>query len=95
MSATQAEQAETTPEGLLDAAVTGARWLALGRVASDSVQFLSAVALARLIAPAEFGHAAIALILVPLSAILTFEGFGSALVQRKEIGPRHIETATS
>jgi O-antigen/teichoic acid export membrane protein len=94
MSETRADQAESTPEGLLDAAVTGARWLALGRVASDSVQFLAAVALARLIAPAEFGHAAIALILVPLSAILTFEGFGSALVQRKEIGRAHIETAT-
>jgi lipopolysaccharide exporter len=94
MSQPDADQAEPTAEGLLDAAVTGARWLAAARAASDSVQFISAVALARLIAPAEFGHAAIALILVPLSAILTFEGFGSALVQRKSIGRAHIETAT-
>jgi O-antigen/teichoic acid export membrane protein len=94
MSQRPTEQADPTAEGLLDAAVTGARWLAVARAASDSVQFLSAIALARLIAPAEFGHAAIALILVPLSAILTFEGFGSALVQRKEIDRAHIETAT-
>ena len=33
------------------------------------------------------------MILVPLSAILTFEGFGSALVQRKEIDREHLETA--
>jgi O-antigen/teichoic acid export membrane protein len=85
---------EPTAEGLLDAAVTGARWLAAARAASDSVQFVSAVILARLIAPAEFGHAAIALILLPLSAILTFEGFGSALVQRKSVTREHIETAT-
>ena len=85
---------EPSEEGLLDAAVTGARWLAAARAASDSVQFVSAVVLARMITPAEFGHSAIALILVPLSAILTFEGFGSALVQRKTVTRRHIETAT-
>jgi lipopolysaccharide exporter len=94
MSESRADQSEPTSEGLLDAAVSGARWLAAARVASDSVQFLAAVALARLIAPAEFGHAAIALILVPLSAILTFEGFGAALVQRKQIDQAHVETAT-
>jgi lipopolysaccharide exporter len=94
MSEQPTEQNDPTAEALLDAAVAGARWLAVARAASDSVQFLSAIALARLIAPAEFGHAAIALILVPLSAILTFEGFGSALVQRKHIDRAHIETAT-
>jgi teichuronic acid exporter len=88
------DQSEPSSEGLLDAAVTGARWLAIARVCSDSVQFFAAVLLARHIIPAEFGHAAIALILVPLSAILTFEGFASALVQRKEISRRHIEAAS-
>jgi O-antigen/teichoic acid export membrane protein len=94
MSEHEADQADPTAEGLIDAAVTGARWLAAARVASDSFQLISSVALARLIVPAEFGHAAIALILVPLSAILTFEGFGSALVQRKQVTVAHIETAT-
>jgi O-antigen/teichoic acid export membrane protein len=88
------DQSETSSEGLLDAAVTGARWLAVARVCSDSVQFFAAVLLARHIIPAEFGHAAIALILVPLSAILTFEGFASALVQRQEIERAHVEAAT-
>jgi lipopolysaccharide exporter len=94
MSQHDTDTDDPTEEGLLDAAVTGARWLAAARAASDSVQFVSAVILARLIVPAEFGHAAIALILVPLSAILTFEGFGSALVQRKTVSREHIETAT-
>jgi O-antigen/teichoic acid export membrane protein len=88
------DQSDTSHEGLLDAAVTGARWLAVARVCSDSVQFVAAVLLARHIIPAEFGHAAIALILVPLSAILTFEGFASALVQRKEITRAHVEAAS-
>jgi PST family polysaccharide transporter len=85
---------EQTPAGLKQAAISGVRWLALGRVGSDATQFAAAVVLARLIAPAEFGRAAVALILVPLSAILTFEGFGSALVQRKDVTRGHIEAAT-
>ncbi len=79
---------------LKQAAISGVRWLALGRVSSDVMQFAAAIVLARLITPAEFGRAAVALILVPLAAILTFEGFGSALVQRKEVEPEHIEAAT-
>lgn len=86
-------ESEPTYERLRDAAVAGVRWIAVARVVGDSAQLVAAVALARLIAPAEFGHAAIALILVPLAAILTFEGFGSALVQRKEIEREHMETA--
>jgi PST family polysaccharide transporter len=87
------DAAEPSYEGLRDAAVAGVRWIAIARVIGESAQLISAVVLARLIAPAEFGHAAIALILVPLAAILTFEGFGSALVQRKEIDQGHLETA--
>jgi lipopolysaccharide exporter len=86
-------ESEPTYEGLRDAAVAGVRWIAVAKVIGESAQLIAAVALARLIVPAEFGHAAIALILVPLSAILTFEGFGSALVQRKTIEREHMETA--
>jgi lipopolysaccharide exporter len=88
------EASEPTYEGLRDAAVEGVRWIAVAKVVGESAQLIAAVVLARLIVPAEFGHAAIALILVPLAAILTFEGFGSALVQRKEIQHEHLETAT-
>jgi lipopolysaccharide exporter len=88
------DAAEPTYERLRDAAVAGVRWIAIAKVVGESAQLAAAVVLARLIAPAEFGHAAIALILVPLAAILTFEGFGSALVQRKEIEHEHLETAS-
>lgn len=88
------DAAEPTYERLRDAAVEGVRWIAIARVLGESAQLIASVVLARLIVPAEFGHAAIALILVPLAAILTFEGFGSALVQRKEIQHEHLETAT-
>jgi O-antigen/teichoic acid export membrane protein len=79
---------------LRDAAVSGVRWMAGARVISDALQFIAAVALARLIAPAEFGNAAVAMIFVPLSVIVTYEGFGSALVQRKLVDAPHLEAAT-
>ncbi|HEU4736217.1 MAG TPA: oligosaccharide flippase family protein [Solirubrobacterales bacterium] len=88
------DAAEPTYERLRDAAVAGVRWIAIAKVVGESAQLIASVVLARLIVPAEFGHAAIALILVPLAAILTFEGFGSALVQRKEVQHEHLETAT-
>jgi len=86
--------AEPTYEKLRDAAVEGVRWIAIAKVLGEGAQLVSSVILARLIVPAEFGHAAVALILVPLAAILTFEGFGSALVQRKLVQHEHLETAT-
>jgi O-antigen/teichoic acid export membrane protein len=76
---------EAMDRELKDAAVSGVRWMAGAKVMSDGLQFLAAIALARLIAPAEFGNAAVALILMPLSVIATYEGFGSALVQRKVV----------
>jgi len=87
------EASDSNYEQLRDAAVEGVRWVAIAKVIGESAQLISAVVLARLIVPAQFGHAAIALILVPLAAILTFEGFGSALVQRKEVQHEHLETA--
>jgi O-antigen/teichoic acid export membrane protein len=85
---------EAMDRELQDAAVSGVRWMAGAKVMSDGLQFLAAIALARLIAPAEFGNAAVALILMPLSVIATYEGFGSALVQRKVVEKAHLQAAT-
>ena len=70
---------------LRDSTLRGLRWVALTQVVNEVFGFAAAVALARLIAPAAFGHAAVALIFLPLAVILTFEGFASALVQRPTI----------
>ena len=72
-------------ETLKETTIRGLRWLAITRSVAESLAFLAAIALARLVSPVEFGHAAVALIFLPLAGILTFEGFASALVQRAEI----------
>jgi lipopolysaccharide exporter len=76
---------ETSRQSLDEATVTGVRWLAVMRVVSEAVGLAAAVVLARLVSPADFGRAAVALIFVTLGVMLTFEGFASALVQRSEV----------
>jgi O-antigen/teichoic acid export membrane protein len=65
------------------------------RAIAEAVALVSVVVLARLISPSEFGRAAIAMIIPVLAAVLTFEGFGSALVQRDVVEPRHLKTAAT
>jgi lipopolysaccharide exporter len=81
-------------QSLKEATLSGVRWLMLTRVASEALGLVAMVALARLISPAAFGHAAVALIFLPLASILTFEGFASALVQREQIDADHLHAAT-
>jgi O-antigen/teichoic acid export membrane protein len=85
---------EMSGDQLREATVSGVRWFTLARIATEALQLISAVALARLVSPADFGNASVALILIPLAVILTYEGFGSALVQRKLIDTGHFEAAT-
>ena len=81
------------PDTLKDSTIRGLRWLAATRVVGETLAFVAAVALARLITPADFGHAAVALIFLPLAGILTFEGFASSLVQRDEVDETDIRAA--
>jgi O-antigen/teichoic acid export membrane protein len=83
------DQAEDRSAQLRDAAFSGVRWVLVARIGGEVSAFASAVTLARLIPPAEFGRASVALALVPLAVILTFEGCASALVQRPEITRDH------
>jgi lipopolysaccharide exporter len=81
-------------ESLKEATLSGIRWLMLTRVASEALALAAMVALARLVSPAAFGQAAVALIFLPLATILTFEGFASALVQRERVDAEHLHAAT-
>lgn len=87
------ERGEISQEELKRATVAGVRWTTAARIGIEVITFAAAVALARLIPPSGFGEAVVPLILVPLAVILTFEGFGSALVQRRTIEPAHGQAA--
>jgi lipopolysaccharide exporter len=76
-----------------EATISGVRWVMLTRAVSEVLALGCIVLLARHISPAGFGHAAVAIIFVPLAGILTFEGFASALVQRETIDKSHRQVA--
>lgn len=80
------------PEELREAAVHGIRWASISRPATEVLQLVSLVVLARLIAPAEFGRYAVALIAQEVAYIIISEGVSSALVQRKTVGREHLQT---
>src|ERR1700733_4881144 len=80
-------------DSLKEATISGIRWVMLTRAVSEVLALGCIVLLARHISPAGFGHAAVAIIFVPLAGILTFEGFASALVQRETIDESHRQVA--
>ncbi|HTZ85304.1 MAG TPA: oligosaccharide flippase family protein [Solirubrobacteraceae bacterium] len=76
-----------------EATISGVRWVMLTRAVSEVLALGCIVLLARHVSPADFGHAAVAVIFVPLAGILTFEGFASALVQRDSVDETHRRVA--
>lgn len=80
-------------EDLRDAAVSGVRWTVVVRVGAEVLGFGASIVLAHLIAPAEFGRAAVAIVLPTLAVVLTFWGYGSVLVQRDRLDTGEAQTA--
>jgi O-antigen/teichoic acid export membrane protein len=85
----------TTPSpSLRHVALSGARWTGLARLVAELATLASAVVLARLIPPADFGRAAVALIVIALTAVLGTAGLVAPLVQRRDLDRRHVTSAT-
>jgi PST family polysaccharide transporter len=84
-------EAENPQPDLKDAAIAGIRWMAVARIASEVIAFVSMVVLARLIIPSEFGEFAIVLVVTEIALTTTGEGIGTALVQRKTVKREHLQ----
>jgi len=67
--------------------------MSVARGCAELLAFLSSLAMARFVSPAEYGRAAVALIVGGIAVGLSAEGFGNPLVQRKEISNAHIASA--
>ncbi len=78
---------------LREAALGGVRWVTMARGIAEASQLVSMVVLARLISPAQFGYAAIALTVQTLVLASTTLGLGTPLVQRKSLRPEHAAAA--
>ena len=80
-------------EQLRESVLSGVRWITLVRVVGEAMSFGATVVLARLITPAEFGHVALALVVVALAYALVDESFSGALIQWKSVRKEDWETS--
>jgi len=78
---------------LREATLTGVRWISVSRLVTELTALASAIVLARLVPPAEFGHAAVAMIVVALAIVLGPAGLTAPLVQRRSLDGLHTEAA--
>jgi O-antigen/teichoic acid export membrane protein len=93
MSGDSGDRDVISSEELREHAVKGARSVAVSRIVFEISAFATMIALTRLIPPAEMGRAAVALVFPMVAVILTFEGFGAALVQRRTMTREHLRTS--
>jgi O-antigen/teichoic acid export membrane protein len=76
------------------ATLRGLRWAVISRPIVELLSMASMVALARLVAPADFGRFAVALIVTDLGSV-TGQGVNTALVQRKAVAREHLQAGLS
>lgn len=63
----------------------GIKWQMLERILTAVVQFIISVVLARLVLPDEYGIISLVTVFVTLADLLVTSGFGTALIQKKNI----------
>ena len=81
------------PGGLRGVAARGLGWTVLRSVSSRLIGSLVFVVLARLLDPEAFGTVALASVFVVLLSLLVESGFGEALIQRRRVSARDLDTA--
>lgn len=72
--------------------LSGALWSVTSQTGRQAILLLSNIVLARLLTPRDFGLTATVLIFVNFSIILAEQGFGAALIQRKEVTEEHLSS---
>jgi len=71
----------------------GALWVTVSGICSRGLGIISAIILARLLLPSDYGLLAIATAIVSMMQGLTITGFGSALIQKQEKPEDFLNTA--
>jgi O-antigen/teichoic acid export membrane protein len=72
--------------------LSGLFWMSLASGANVVALLLVLVVLARMLTPADFGLAAVALMVIGFSAIFSEFGIGPAVVQRPDLRPAHLRS---
>lgn len=78
--------------GLEKKIATGFVWVYAERMATQGIMLLVSIVLARLIAPEKYGIVSIVTVLVSFADIFVTGGFGTALVQKKDVNDSDYNT---
>ena len=73
--------------------LSGLKWAGLSAAAQGVASLAILAVLSRLLTPADFGVLAMALVFVTAAQVLGHRSLGSAIVQRHELGDRHVAAA--
>lgn len=91
--ASSSESEEFSRAALKEATLEGVRWVTIGRGVGEIVTLASAITLAHLVPPSEFGRLAVTIIVSELAVSLAYEAVGSPLIQRRQVTRAHRESA--
>ena len=72
--------------------VSGVSWSAVSQLVTQLVAFATTIVLARLLVPADFGIVGMAALYAGLVQMLAEVGLGAALIQRRDLGDRDLDT---
>lgn len=75
--------------------ITATLWSVLQRGGTLAISFISNIVLARLLSPEDYGLIAMVLVFVGIADVLVDGGLGNALIQKKELDKRDLETVFS
>lgn len=72
-------------DNIKEKVIKGLQWKFMERIGVQGVQFIVQIILARLLLPEEYGTVALITIFIAVANVFVQSGFGSALVQQKEV----------
>ena len=88
------EQVPATPaDSLREQAARAALWSSIQTWGTQVLSTVVFLVLARLLAPQDFGLVALAGVVMALVQLFADQGFGQAIIQRRELDRRHLDTA--
>ena len=72
-------------ESLKSKTLSGVMWSALERFGTTGISFIVSIIIARILSPSDYGIVGIIMIFIALSQTFVDSGFGSALIQKKDL----------
>ena len=83
----------TNKDVLKSKVLSGLFWRFLERGGTHGIQFIVSIVLARLLTPTDYGIIGLLTVYISVAGVLMLCGFGSALIQKKEITETDYSTA--